>query len=423
MCSATSGITSPSFEKKRSCRTRARPFDMKHIDQEVARALFLRGQGLHRTRNRRPTRAALRKTVEELGFIQVDAIQVLERAHHLILRSRFRGYQPKNLTRLLEEDHSLFEHWTHDASLIPVDLFPQWTFRFDQRRSDSTRSISKRFGGARRFAKLVEEVRERIRLEGPLATSDFDAPPDHPKGTFWNWKPAKAALEHGWRVGEFGIAGRDQFKKRYDLFERVHPDDCAHPRMQQEEYLDWALPAALERLGTATPRELGAFWGDTPATTATAWCKKALTDGRLIEARVDLPGDKHHMGVALPDLDRRIGKLRPAPGELRLLCPFDPLLRDRDRARRLFDFDYRFEGFVPAAKRRDGYYVLAVLDGDRLIARFDPRLDRKASCLEVRRLRWERGARTSAARAALQELLKELAADLGAARLRVSKDG
>ena len=112
-----------------------------------------------------------------------------------------------------------------------------------------------------------------------------------------------------------------------------------------------------------------------------------------------------------------LSRLRPAPDELRILCPFDPLLRDRERTARLFDFDYRFEGFVPAAKRRDGYFVMAVLDGDRLVARFDPRLDRPARTLELRRLRWEKGARTGRRVEALEAALGTFALDLGAERI------
>ncbi len=396
---------------------------MKRIEWDAARGLFLQGQGLHRSRERRPTRKAIHATIEELGFVQVDAIQVIERAHHLILHSRYRGYQPRLLTRLLEEDRSLFEHWTHDAAVIPIRHLPMWGHRFQLWKERNHQRMVKRPGGRRGFAKVLASVRERIRDEGPLVSSDFDAPPDHPKGTFWNWKPAKMALEVLWRNGELAVTGRDQFKKRYDLFERVFPDHADGVAASEAEYLDWALPEALARLGTATPKELGSFWGGTSAATASAWTRKALAEGRIIPLEVGYPGGRSQQAVALPDVARRIARLRPAAQDLRLLCPFDPTLRDRVRAARLFDFEYRFEGFVPAAKRKDGYYVMAVLEGDRFVARFDPRLDRKQSRLEIQKLRWERGARTSARRAALRDALREFADDLGAEHLQLPRNG
>lgn len=388
---------------------------MQKLSTEESRALFLAGQGLARTRRRRPTRKALLAEIEALGFVQVDAIHVIERAHHLILGARFQGYRPHHLKRLLEQDRSVFEHWTHDAAVLPVSLLRWWTYHFAWWEKRLRARAANRSGSPRQFSRLLRDVRQRITHEGPLLSSDFEMPGDHPKGGFWNWKPAKHALEYLWRTGALAIEGRDGFRKRYDLFERVHPEYQGLPRVRQGAYLDWALPAALTRLGAATPRELAGFWGGLSAADATAWCRRALSDGRVIE--VELEGPARRRALSLPDLARRVSRLRPSPNELRLLCPFDPLLRDRERTARLFDFDYRFEGFVPAAKRRDGYFVMAVLDGDRLVARFDPRLDRPKRTLELRRLRWERGARTGRRAEALEEALANFALDLGADRI------
>lgn len=393
---------------------------MRRISLPEARGLFLAGQGLGRPRPRRTTPVALQRGIEKLGFVQVDSIQVLERAHHLILAARFRGYRPAQLKRLLEQRRSLFEHWTHDAAVLPAALLPFWTFRFDRYASTTRARFAKRSGATRRFPTLLTEVRERIEQEGPLLSSDFEAPPGRHKSSWWSWKPAKHALEYLWRTGELAIAGRDHFQKRYDLFHRVHPEHRDAAAVDLPTYLDWAMPAALERLGVAGPRELSQFWGGVTAAEARAWCEAALRDGRLIEVQLEASGRNGPLPglrIALPELGRRLARLREAPDELRLLCPFDPLLHDRQRTERLFDFTYRFEGFVPAAKRRDGYYVMSVLDGDRLVARFDPKLDRRARVLEVQSLRWERGARTPQRREALAAALEELATNLGADRV------
>ncbi len=398
---------------------------MRRVTVPEARALLLAGQGLAKAPVR-ATPTAVQRGIERLGFVQVDSIQVVERAHHLILAARFRGYRPSQLTRLLETKRSLFEHWTHDAAVLPAALLPLWTFQF--RRFEETRRAryAKGSGSPRRFDELLARVRGRIEREGPLLSSDFEAPAGKRKSSWWSWKPAKRALEYLWRTGELAIAGRDGFQKRYDLLRRVHPECRDAPPVELAEWLDWALPAALERLGVATPRELAAFWGGVTAAEARGWCEAALRDGRWVQVEQDagdgsgaLPG----LRVALPNLGRRLASLRAAPDELRLLCPFDPLLRDRERTARLFDFDYRFEGFVPAAQRRDGYYVMAVLDGDRLVARFDPRLDRAAGVLEIRRLRWERGARSPRRREALAGALDALAAQVGAERVAQRRAG
>lgn len=386
---------------------------MQEISLTEARGLFLAGQGFARPRLRKTTPAALQRGIEKLGFVQVDSIQVLERAHHLILSARFRGYRPAQLKRLLEDRRSLFEHWTHDAAVLPTSLLPYWTFRFDRYATQTRERFAKRSGGARGFPSLLAEVRERIEQEGPLLSSDFEAPPGRAKNGWWSWKPAKHALEYLWRTGELAIAGRDRFQKRYDLFHRVHPEHKDADPIELESYLEWAIPAALDRLGVAGPRELAQFWGGVTAAEARSWCAAALRDGRLIEVELETGGTQ----LALPRVTRQIGRLREAPDELRLLCPFDPLLRDRQRAERLFGFAYRFEGFVPEAKRRDGYYVLSVLQGDQLIARFDPKLDRKARVLHIRSLRWERGARTPQRKEALTEALRELATSLGAEKV------
>ncbi|MAE94656.1 MAG: hypothetical protein CL910_08355 [Deltaproteobacteria bacterium] len=406
----TSGPTCPTLPRPNE---HADPGDTSlRLSTDEHRALFLNAQGLGRSRRRRPTRKALLAEIEALGFVQVDAIQVIERAHHLILGARFQGYRPRHLKQLLERDRSVFEHWTHDAAVIPASLLPWWTFHFGHWEKRLRARAGRRAGSPRQFAKLRRVVRQRILDEGPLLASDFETPSDHPKGSFWNWKPAKHALEYLWRTGELAIEGRDGFHKRYDLFERVHPECRDLPKVSRRAYLDWAMPAALERLCTATPRELAGFWGGIGAADASAWCRRALGDGRVIEVETERGGTRS--SLALPDLQRRVARLRTPPDELRFLCPFDPLLRDRARTARLFGFDYRFEGFVPAEKRRDGYFVMAVLDGDELVARFDPRLDRPRRTLELRRLRWEERARTARRVEALEEALRGFALDLGA---------
>jgi uncharacterized protein YcaQ len=185
------------------------------------------------------------------------------------------------------------------------------------------------------------------------------------------------------------IRGRDRFQKIYDLTERVFPNFHAQPAPNEGAHVEWACSTALERLGIATPAEVAAYFDAITIAQAAQWSKMAVREGRispvLVESEIGLP----RKAFALHDWQRRVRRASEAPDRIRPLAPFDPIIRDRKRALRLFGFDYRFEAFVPAPKRKYGYYVLPLLERDRLVGRLDARTDRDASALVVERLWWE----------------------------------
>jgi uncharacterized protein YcaQ len=270
---------------------------------------------------------------------------------------------------------------------------------------------------------IIDQVRRRIMTEGPMQSKDFEHDNGELKpGGWWGWKPQKAALEYLWHTGELAIAARVGFQKAYDLAERVLGEHCppAGPPLPEHEHIEWACRTALERLGVATPAEIAAFWNAIKLAQAKAWCADALRRGEIVEVLVEsADGSKPRSAFARPDWRRTLQRLPdpPTPG-VRLLSPFDPILRDRKRTRRLFNFDYNFEGFVPAPKRRYGYYVLPILEGERLIGRLDPKLHRDRGVLEIKGLWWEAEVKaTRARRAALQDALERLASFVGAERL------
>ena len=386
-----------------------------------ARVLLLAGQGLKADPVRAATRAAVRRTVSALGFVQVDAIQAVARAHHLILAARLDGYRPEHLKRLLEEDRSVFEHWTHDASIIPTGWLGHWVHRFQRQEA---RLLSAGYRWRARLGeepeRLLEDVQARVTQEGPLRSADFDLPGGG--GTRHSWwgrlKPAKFALELLWHSGRLAITRRDGFQKVYDLLERTLPGPHPVAASDPSDHLEWACSEALRRLGFATPTELARFFDAVPIAAARKWSEDALQSGRIVSVRVaDATGSAPRDALAQADWRRRVRNTRESARRIRVLCPFDPLLRDRDRTRRTFGFDYRFEGFVPAAKRRHGYYVMAILDGEQLVGRFDPRFDRSRGVLEIRRVRWEPGVRPSAARRQrLERAIERLAVQIGADR-------
>jgi uncharacterized protein YcaQ len=215
-------------------------------------------------------------------------------------------------------------------------------------------------------------------------------------GPWWNWKPDKAALDYLWRRGDLSIAARVHFHKVYDLTERVHPDLHALEPPPQDDYVAWACGEAIERLSLATPAQLRGFHGAVSLAEARAFCCSEHEAGRLVRVEVETrDGRPPHVAFAVPDWRRRLRRaeraLAGAPDRMRLLSPFDPAIRDRARAAACFGFDYRFEGFTPAAKRRYGYYVLPVLHGEDLVGRCDLKLHRDRGELEVKGLWWEEG--------------------------------
>src|SRR5205823_4820134 len=243
-------------------------------------------------------------------------------------------------------------------------------------------------------------------------SQDFEHERRGASGAWWDWKPQKAALELLWMTGELMVARRAGFQKVYDLTERVLPAAHAAPRPDARAHIEWACRTALERLLIATPKELAEFWDAVDVSQAKTWCAEAVRAGRLTPVLVEAAdGTPPRASFAVVDWAQRLERLPAPPARTRLLSPFDPVLRDRARARRLFGFDYRFEAFVPAPQRQYGYYVLPVLEGDRLVGRLDAKFDRRAGLLNVRRLDWEPGVRATARRRKeLTRALERLAA-------------
>jgi len=380
--------------------------------------LLLLGQGLmHDPSTAAPlTPARLHRHIERLGFVQVDTISTVQRAHHHILHCRFDDYDPAHLRKLLETDRKLFEHWTHDASIIPTAWFPHWKRRFERyrQRGNAPNAWWRQRIGDDPDA-VIDHVLERITDEGPLRSADFEHD-QKSTGPWWGWKPQKAALEYLWRIGVLAVDRRVNFHKHYDLTERVlpHVHDAEPP--DEEQHVDWACTAALERLGSATPAELAGFFKAITIAEARQWCTAARRDGRIVDVVVESAGgSKPVKAVAFHDWQRRLSRVPDPPDRMRLLSPFDPVIRDRKRALRLFDFDYRFEAFTPAPKRKYGYYVLPILDRDQFVGRLDAKTHRDRSELEVKGLWWEPTVRvTSKRRARLDDALDRLAHAVGA---------
>jgi len=378
-------------------------------------------QGLLEDPAGRATKRSIANLIRRLGFVQMDSINVVERAHHLTLHTRLDGFRQEHFTRALEKDRSLFEHWTHDASAIPVEWFPHWKprFRKDKARLQGSAWWQYHFRGVD-AEQVVAKVLERITQEGPLKSADFEHP--EKRGPWWGWKPQKAALDFLWRTGQLAIAKRLHFHKVYDLTERVLPEQHFAVEPDEEAHVQWACASALERLGVATPKELAEFWAVLDVAQVKAWCEHEAKAGRIAAVVVEgADGSKPRAAFAAADWETRLKSLPDAPGHARLLCPFDPVLRDRSRALRMFGFDYRFEAFVPNGKRAFGYFVLPILEGESLVGRLDPKFHRDRGLLEIKGLWWEPGVKATRARKkALQAAIERLADFIGATEIQVA---
>jgi uncharacterized protein YcaQ len=368
------------------------------IDNATARRVFLDRQGLIASPSVRQTKDGLLGLIRQLGFVQLDSIATVERAHHMTLFARNQTYRRENLEQLLHDDRALFENWTHDAAVIPTEFYPHWQRRF-MRDNEGLRA---RWQKWRRegFEDILEDVMEHIRRDGPVMSRSFAQDEKKAGDGWWDWHPSKTALEYLWRTGRLAVTRREAFQKVYDLTERVIGEEHRKATKTDRELVDWCCGSALERLGFATPGELAAFWGIISAAEAKTWSqsKAGLAVPRALVDAGDGSGPKEVLAEA-EVLTKSADDFAP-PSRLRVINPFDPVVRDRKRLKRLFDFDYRIEVFVPAAKRQYGYYVFPLLEGDRFVGRIDMKSDSKTRILTVTNLWWEAGVRTSKQRCA-----------------------
>jgi uncharacterized protein len=338
--------------------------------------------------------------IRRLGFVQIDSIPTVERAHHMILWARRQGYRPENLRRPLERDRTLFEHWTHDAAIIPAEYLPHWRLRF-ARDADRIRRTWAEWQGPE-FKDRLDDVLAHIRDSGPVSSGDVATGEDRPKPGMWQWHPSKTALEFLWRTGVLTVCHRRGFAKVYDLTERIYPDAFTGNGPAPEDSIDWACNGALDRLGFATSGELAAFWRKV----AKAWSAAALKRGEIEEIAVEGADGTPRRSFARPGLIAEAGAQPAPPPRVRILSPFDPALRDRNRAERLWGFFYRIEIYVPEAKRQYGYYVFPVLEGDRIVGRIDLKCRRADGTIAVQAFWPESGISFGAGR--IDRLMAEL---------------
>jgi uncharacterized protein YcaQ len=376
---------------------------MKTFPREAAARLFLSRQHLERPRELRLTPRSLAQVASDVGGIQLDSINVVERAHYLTIWSRFGPYDKAAVDGWIYRKRVLEEYWAHAACLVPAADLPAWARAMtDYRRSHT---------GWARFLdahpRAARDVLEAIRRRGPLSTADFERPTGRASG-WWDWKPAQHALHVLWMSGRLAVHSRRNFSKLYDLAERLRPPVEAMPR---EEFARWHLRKSLRALGAAAEADLPRYltFPRMPLVQRRRALKSLLASGEAVEIGVEgLAGRWYALAEDLPALESA-----PASRGTTLLSPFDSVLWHRGRAKALFGFDYRIEVYTPAAKRVHGYYTLPILHDGRLIGRLDAKNHREDRRLEVRGVHFEAppdGAEIAGVRSALESLARFLGA-------------
>jgi len=363
------------------------------ISNRMARWLWLSTQGLSKAPVGRIDLGAM---IHDLGFVQLDTIRVISRAHHHILWSRNQNYRESMLGKHLKQ-RQVFEHFTHDASVLPMAFLPMWQRQFRRR---AERIITAGWWKSMPDAEGRAEIRARIEREGPLSTHAFDTKIKG-KREMWTRPPHKLALDYMWYSGELATCHRENFTKFYDLGERVFPQALREVEMAEEAQMDWLCRAALDRLGFGSQGEIQRFWDAMSAREVKTWLDHA--QGGLVPVEVENADGSTTNGWAPPDIEDRLAGLEKPTTRLRILNPFDPVIRDRNRLERLFGFEYRVELFVPAAKRKWGYYVYPLLEGDRFVGRIEAKADRAGDVLQHLQTWVEPGVKWTAARQAKLE--------------------
>ena len=328
-------------------------------------------------------RASTLEVVQHLGYVQIDTISVVERAHHHTIWSRQSGYEPKQID-VLQRERKVFEYWSHAASYLPMEAYRFCLPKMRRYREGKSHWFNSHPRERRR-------VLDRIRAEGPLSSGDFEAPAGHRGGSWFEWKPAKRALEQLFMAGELMVSHRTGFRKIYDLPERVLPTGLPTSLPSPVEHGRWLTERALTAQGLASLREM-AYLRTHDRASIKLGLRELLEEGTLIQFEIDGIDDEVFFALKT-DWERfqEIPSSRAADRKARFLSPFDNLMIQRKRVKRLFEFDYMIECYTPEAKRKYGYFCLPVLWENQFVGRVDLKADRAKRELILKEAHFERG--------------------------------
>jgi uncharacterized protein YcaQ len=385
------------------------------LSLNVARQLSLAAQGLLHPVGRPADRTDVLAAIRRMGALQIDTIHVIARSPYLVLWSRLGDYKKEWLDEWLAEG-ALFEYWSHAACFLPIEDYPLYR----QLMLHGLKGWKNSHAWLEQHPKLVENVLTRIRKQGAVRSSDFQGS-SKPPGGWWNWKEEKMALEHLYNIGTLMIARRERFQRVYDLRERVLPPGLDQNLPDVEQVQVALTEKAIKAMGITLPQWVADYFRLSKRDTAQA-LRALQADGRILPVQVEGWESPAYIHASHRSLAEKALKEGLQPRVTTFLSPFDPLIWDRERARVVFDFDYRLECYLPAPKRRYGYFVLPILHHDRLIGRMDPKAHRKEGIFEIRSLSLEAGIDPDEAMVSdVADTLKRFAAWHGTPQVLVRK--
>jgi uncharacterized protein len=395
----------------------ADPRVIQSLSAAQARRIALAAQGFGRPH---PTSVGIRQldaTLQRIGVLQLDSVNVFERSHYLPLFARLGAYNKADLDRLTFGPKPRYtEYWAHVAALIPFASWPLWRWKMRDYKqkweSDPTSWVST-------HADFLNWLRAELADKGPLSASrvEHDTAGKR-RGGWWEWSDVKIGLEYLFYMGDVVSAGRTRFERTYDLTEHAIPAELRAIDIDRHQAARTLLLSAAEAHGVGTIGDLADYYR-LPKTSSAAVLKELAAEGALLPVSVEgwTRGGRPLTTYLHPDA--RIPRRVEASA---LLSPFDPVVWERDRALRVYDFHYRIEIYTPAPKRMYGYYTLPVLIDDRIVARIDLKSDRQAGVLRVQSA-WHEDGQPRGYEARVAELLRETAAWQGLGGVEVRDRG
>ncbi|MCC6653277.1 MAG: YcaQ family DNA glycosylase [Candidatus Eisenbacteria bacterium] len=357
------------------------------VSRRGVAALFLQRQQLDRPRTRRLTARTLEDFVAGVGGLQIDSVNVIERAHHLTLWSRFGAYDRATFERLAYEKRLLLEYLSHVACFVAARDLPLWRATM----ADVATGPWPLARWAKGKRKLIEAVEAEVRARAPIGNGGFERPKGQKGGGWWTWKPAMHALDYLWKSGRIAVHSRRHFQKLYAPMDVVMPHASGVPPVASGTLIRERLLRSLAAMGVASDDDLVMYWTwpRRPAPLRRDALAQLVREGEVREVRVEGLARKWYVRAAdLPALESATRARRASRGTT-LLCPFDSFLWHRERTLRLFGFFYRIEIYVPGAQRTHGYYTLPLLHEGQLIGRVDLKNHREQEVLEVRHAHFE----------------------------------
>lgn len=344
------------------------------LTRSEARKIILHAAGLCKKAQFGKGYEAVYKLIDHLGFVQIDANYVVERAHHHAIATRVPDYKPEWLDEL-QADGRIFEFFMADSGYIPMHHY-----RFSLPVKKAFQEKRKPLTPAER--NLMQSVLDRVEREGPLMLKDIDNDREVASSGWWDWRPSKIALERLYFGGDLMVT-RNNFHKVYDLPINILPDDVDTTMPTPEEFARYIIMHTLQCLGIAQVKEMNWRARFVKNHLVKQELPKMVQEGKLLQVAVEGIKNPHYM---LPKYKKK--KIELA-GDVFILSPFDILNSFRHRLKDFFDFDYQIECFVPAPKRKYGYFALPIIIGDTFVARMDSKSDRKKKILTIHNLHFE----------------------------------